>query len=163
MAVTNPPQDDVDEGEELIASEVDELTHAELLCLYRDLEENIRFSKLLQWRGTAGTLVVLVLFMLFAEQYGKKSDMIKILTILTFMVGSVSISMLVIFQSWQGTEREKLKLILGNLSSLARDIYNTKSKLMANVERYILLGFMCCAILTGGFLTLARLLRWFSS
>jgi hypothetical protein len=118
MAVTGRPKDDVDEGEELIASEADELTHAELLCLYRDLEKNIRFSKLLQWRVTAGTLVVLVFFMLFAQQYGKTSDRIKILTVLTCMVGSASISMLAILQSWQGTERQKLKRILGNLSSL---------------------------------------------
>ena len=57
------------EGPELIASAVDELTHAELLCLYQDSEENIRFSKLLQWRTTGGTLAIYVLFVLMASTY----------------------------------------------------------------------------------------------
>ena len=87
--------------------------------------------------------------------------MIKILIILTYVVGAISVYMLVIFQSWQGTERKKIKLIISNLSNLARNIYHTKSKREADVERYILLFFMGCAILTGGFLTLSRLLRWF--
>ncbi len=160
MAVAQRPKDDV-EDEGLIASEADELTHAELLFLYRDLEENIRFSKLLQWRMTGGALIVLTVIAILAQQYGRHGDMNRILTVLTCMVGAISISVLAIFQSWQGTEREKLVLILGNLSSLAREIYGIKSSLMANVERYLLLGFMCCAILTGSFLTLARLLRWF--
>lgn len=145
----------------LIASEVDELTHAELLCMYQDSEENIRFSKLLQWRMTGGTLVIFVCFALLALHYGKSGDMTKILTILTYVVGAMSIYALVLFQSWQGTEREKIQLITAKLSSLARDVYNTKSSLAANIERFTLLGFMCGAILTGGFLTLSRLMRWF--
>jgi uncharacterized membrane protein YoaK (UPF0700 family) len=88
--------------------------------------------------------------------------MIKILTVLTYVVGAISVYMLVIFQSWQGTEREKIQLIINNLSSLARDVYNKKSKQEANIERYILLSFMCVAVLIGGFLTLSRLMRWFS-
>lgn len=145
----------------LIASEVDELTHAELLCLYKDAEENIRFSKLLQWRITGGTLAIYLLFTLMASGDVAAGTMTKILIILSFVVGSISMSILAIFQSWQGTEREKIGLILGNLSSLARRIYSMKPKRMADIERYSLYGFMCCAILTGGFFALSRLLRWF--
>ncbi|MDA1327090.1 MAG: hypothetical protein O3C34_20415 [Proteobacteria bacterium] len=149
------------EEAELIASEVDELTHAELLCLYRDAEENIRFSKLLQWRITGGTLAIYLLFTLMASSYAAAGGMTKILIILSFLVGSISMSILAIFQSWQGTEREKVRLIIGKLSSLARRVHNTKPKRMANIERYSLYGFMCCAILTGGFFALSRLMRWF--
>ncbi len=153
--------DTEDEGPELIASEVDELTHAELLCLYRDAEENIRFSKLLQWRTTGGTLAIYFVFAVMAFYYAEASFMTKILIILSFLVGSISMSILAIFQSWRGTEREKIHLIIGKLSSLAREIYNTKPKRMANIERYSLYCFMCCAILTGGFFALSRLMRWF--
>jgi hypothetical protein len=148
-------------GPELVASEVDELTHAELLCLYRDSEANIRFSKLLQWRTTGSTLAIYLLFGLMASYYAEANVMTKILIILTFLVGSISMSMLAIFQSWQGTEREKIQLVVGKLSSLAHLIYNTKPKRMANIERYSLYCFMCCAILTGGFFALSRLMRWF--
>jgi hypothetical protein len=150
------------EGPELVASEVDELTHAELLCMYQDSEQNIRFSKLIQWRTTGGTLFIFIIFAVLALYHTKSGDMIKILTVLTYVVGAISVYMLVIFQSWQGTEREKIQLIINNLSSLARDVYNKKSKQEANIERYILLSFMCVAVLIGGFLTLSRLMRWFS-
>ncbi|MHA1108826.1 MAG: hypothetical protein ACTSQV_06890, partial [Alphaproteobacteria bacterium] len=110
------------EQPELIASEVDELTHAELLCMYQDSEENIRFSKLIQWRTTGGTLTVFILFALLAQSYGKGGDMTKILTLMTYVVGGTSIYMLVIFQSWQGTERDKIHLIIGSLSNLARNV-----------------------------------------
>lgn len=149
------------DGPGLTASEVDELTHAELLCLYRDSEENIRFSKLLQWRTTGGTLAIYLLFALMAFYYAEANVMTKILIILSFLVGSISMSMLAVFQSWQGIEREKIKLILSRLSSLAREIYNTKPRRMANIERYSLFFFMCSAILAAGFFALSRLMRWF--
>jgi len=160
VATKPTPEPDDDDGPELVAAEVDELTHAELLCMYRDSEENIRFSKLLQWRMTGATLVIFLLFALLAPYYGRTGAMTRVLTILTYVVGAVSIYMLVIFQQWQGTEREKIQLIIKNLSSIARDIYDTKSSLAANIERYTLLGFMCGALLTGGFLALSRLMRW---
>ena len=151
------------DGPELIASEVDELTHAELLCLYKDAEENIRFSKRLQWRTTGATLAIYLIFALMASYYPEANFMTKILILLSFMVASISMSMLGIFQSWQGTEREKIHLVIGKLSNLARRIYNTKSMRMANIERYGLFCYMCCAILTGGFFALSRLMRWFPS
>ncbi len=154
-------RDTEEDGPELVASEVDELTHAELLCLYRDSEENIRFAKLLQWRTTSGTLAIYLIFTVMAFYYAEASGMTKILIILSFLVGSISMSILAIFQSWQGTERQKIRIVISKLSSLAREIYNTKPKRMANIERYSLYFFMCCAILTGGFFALSRLMRWF--
>ena len=149
------------EERELIASEVDDLTHAELLCLYKVSEEKIRFSKLLQWRTTGGTLVIYFLFALMASYYTEANFMTKILILLSFLVGSISMSMLAIFQWWQGVEREKVRLVIGKLSSLAREIYSTKSRGTANIERYILYCFMCLTILTGVFFALSRLMRWF--
>jgi hypothetical protein len=147
----------------LAASDVDELTHAELLCLYRDAEENIRFSKLLQWRTIGGTLAIYLAFAVAASYYAAAGMMTKIMIILTFVIASVSMSMLAVFQAWQGTERRKIRLVIGHLSSIAREIYDTKPRRMANVERYGLYFFMCCAILTGGFFALSQLMRWFPS
>ena len=149
------------EGPELIVSEVDALTHAELLCMYKDSEENIRFSKLLQWRITGATLVIYVLVALLAVEYSKRGDMTQGLIFLTFAIATAAISALAIFQSWQGIERLKIRKTIAKLSSLARDVYNTKPRLAANVERYILLSIMCSAILTAGFIVLSRLKGWF--
>ena len=160
MAERSKPETEQDEPE-LAASEVDELTHAELLCLYRDAEENIRFSKRLQWQTMGGTLAIFTIFVLLARYYGKSADMTRILTVLTYAVAATSLYALVIFQSWQGTERDKIHLIMSRLSSIAREVYDLKSSLAANIERFTLLGFMCAAILTGGFLALCRLMRWF--
>lgn len=160
QVATREIEEDGAEEPELIPSELDELTHAELLCLYRDTQENIRFSKLIQWRTMGGTLAAFVIVVLLARFYSKTGEMTRILTMLTFVVGATSIYMLIIFQSWQGIEREKIQLILSNLSSIARAVYNTKSELAANIERYILLSVMCIAVLIAGFLTLARLMRW---
>ncbi len=150
------------EGQTLIASEVDERTHAELLCMYQDSEQNIRFSKLIQWRMTAAALAIFVLFALLAQSYSTNGNMTKILVIFTCLVWAISICILIIFQMWQGTERGKIQLITSRLSSLAREVHNRKLKLAADIERYMLLSFMCCAVFTGGFLTLSRLMGWFS-
>jgi hypothetical protein len=147
--------------QELVATEVDELTHAELLCLYRDAEENIRFSKSIQWRILGGTLVMFVIFGLLGPNFSKFGSFVKILTLLTTLVGAASICILVIMQTWQGTEREKVDFILSKLSNFARSVYNKKYRITANIERYILLGFMTMAIMIGGFLALSRLQRWF--
>ena len=158
----NEAPDTEEDSAEITPSEADELTHAELLCLYDDSERNIRFAKLFQWRMTAGTLAIFVLFALLAPQYGKDAGLTKMLTLLTYVVAGAAIYTLAIFQSWQGTEREKVHLIIGAMSSLAREIYHTKSSFAANIERYVLLGFMAGAILIGGFLALCRLMRWFA-
>jgi len=149
------------EEPEQIASDVDELTHAELLCMYQDAEENIRFSKLIQWRTTGATFAIFLIFALFNLHYVKSEELTKVLAFLTYMVGGISIYMLVIFQLWQGTEREKIQIILSRLSNITQKIYNIKSKQLANLERYILLCFMCCTILTGGFMALCQLMQWF--
>lgn len=151
------------EEPELIVSELDELTHAELLCMYKDTEENIRFSKLLQWRTTGATLVIYVLVALLAQEYRNRGDMTQLLIMLTFAIGSAAIGTLAIFQSWQSIERAKIRVTIGKLSSLARDVYNTKPRLAANIERYILLAVMFGTILTAGFLVLCRLKGWFSA
>ncbi|MBT3534428.1 MAG: hypothetical protein HN478_11150 [Rhodospirillaceae bacterium] len=150
------------EEPELIASEVDELTHAELLCMYQDSEANIRFSKLLQWRITGATLAVFALVVLLAIDHRNQGTMARILIILTCAIATAAISALAIFQSWQGIERAKVRMAVGNLSSLARKIYTTKPRQAANIERYILLFVMCSAILTAGFLVLSRLKGWFA-
>ena len=88
--------------------------------------------------------------------------MTKPLTILTFVVGAAALSMLAILQIWQGKEREKIDIIIGNLSSLTQTFCGTKPVNLGNVERYVLLCFMCRAFLVSGFLTRCRLMLWLS-
>ena len=46
---------------EVEPSELDEATHAEALVLYRDSQDNIRFSKGLQWKTLGGALAIIAL------------------------------------------------------------------------------------------------------
>jgi len=146
---------------ELVPSDADELTHHELLWLYRDSEENIRFAKLMQWRMTGGAIAIFVVLALLAPAQ-RSGALTGVLTILVCVIAAASLCMLVIMQSWQGTERAKIRLILGKLSSLSRQVYDTKAQLNADIERYVLLVFMSGAVLTASFLILSRMLRWFA-
>jgi hypothetical protein len=161
MAVAqHDPADPDDDELELEPSEVDELTHAELLCLYQDAEMNIRFAKLMQWSLTGSVTLIFVMIVLLGANQGQGEPMTRTLAIITQVTAPVAIYVLAILQSWQRIERTKIRLVLDKLSSLARTVYDTKSRVAANVERYVLLACMVLTILAGAGLTLFRLLRW---
>jgi hypothetical protein len=155
------PRETEDDEPALEPSEVDELTHAELLCLYQDAEMNIRFAKLMQWCLTGSVILIFVMLVFLGanqERGGVKLNLT--LAVITQIATPLAIYVLAILQSWQKTERQKIRTVLEHLSSLARDVYGTKSRMMANIERYVLLACMVLTILTGAGLTLARLPGW---
>ena len=46
------------------SSNLDDSTHAEVIALYADAQDNIRFSKNLQWRAMSGAIILFVLLVL---------------------------------------------------------------------------------------------------
>ena len=52
-----------------------------------------------------------------------------------------------IFKSQQGTEREKIRELLSKLSKLSTLVYGLKSRMEANVRRFIQLALMIAGIL----------------
>src|SRR3546814_9101905 len=71
---------------------------------------------------------------------------------ISFLSSSAVIYMLVLYQAWQNTEREKLRDISSHFSSFSQHTRAIKSSREANVHRYTLLGFMIVAVLMANLL-----------
>ena len=140
-------------------SELDELTHAEVLVLYRGCQDNIRFAKGIQWKTVSWTVVIFTLFVLACNFIYRDEVFVRTVIFLSFGVSMASIYALSIYQSWQGTEREKVRIIIEHLSNLATTIHRKKSRVEANIHRFTLYGFMVFVILAGNYLAVVVLLQ----
>lgn len=146
---------------ELEPSSLDEMTHAEALALYRDAKANIRFSKGLQWRTVGGTIALFTL--LVASVYFVRGDPMyaRVVAFLTIVLSCGAIYSLSIHQSWQKTERLKVRKVVENLSNLSQEVFALKSRIEANIHRYILLAFMVVLIVMMNYVAFTLLQRFF--
>ena len=129
------------------SSNLDDSTHAEVITLYPDAQDNIRFSKNLQWRAMSGAIILFVLLVLSCRLTDSGTNFVNSVICVSFLVSAGSIYSLAIFQSWQGTEREKIRELVSKLSNLSTLVYGLKSRMEANVHRFILLAFVIAGIL----------------
>lgn len=128
-------------------SELDELTHAEMCMLYRESADSIRFAKAHQWKSLGATLLVFAGMILLARLAPENVTLTNLVIAISFVSSSAVIYMLVLYQVWQNTEREKLRDIASHFSSFSQFTRAIKSSREANVHRYTLLIFMIGAIL----------------
>jgi uncharacterized membrane protein YuzA (DUF378 family) len=162
-AVKPPTKDEAPAGEEaeaeeaLVASELDERSHAEMLMLYHEAMETSRYGKAQQWRAmVVGVFGILALGVLAAHV--SKTDMLfRISQFLAVLIGLSAIYLIVFYQFWQNTEREKLRRITAKFSNLARAVRGVSSGREAGVRRIVVLGFMIVVILATVALTLEYL------
>jgi hypothetical protein len=133
-------------------SELDELTHAEMCMLYRESADSIRFAKAHQWKSLGATLLVFAGMITLARLAPDNATLTNLVIAVSFISSSAVIYMLVLYQVWQNTEREKLRDIAGHFSSFSQFTRAIKSSREANVHRYTLLAFMIVAILLGNLL-----------
>ena len=144
---------------EVEPSELDELTHAETLSLYRDAEDNIRFAKGLQWKTLGGTLAIFAALVVACYAANPVEIFAKTCIVLSLVVSAGSIYSISILQSWQNTEREKVEMSLRWFSNVFASIYGTKSRVEANIHRYILISFMAITILIANYLSVVLLMK----
>lgn len=133
-------------------SELDDLTHAEMCMLYRESADAIRFAKAHQWKSLGATLLVFAGMMTLGRLVPDNALLTNLVVAVSFLSSSGVIYMLVLYQVWQNTEREKLRDIAGHFSSFAQFTRAIKSSREANVHRYTLLAFMVAAILLANLL-----------
>jgi len=136
----------------IIASDLDERTHAEMLMMYHECATSVRFAKSQQWHTTGGTLLIfLVLGVLghFGPRYG---FMTKLIPVVSILVTCGTIYSLAIYQFWQHAERNKLNAISERFSGLLRQVRAYQSPREANIHRYILLFFMIVTIIVANWL-----------
>jgi hypothetical protein len=133
-------------------SEVDDLTHAEMCMLYKESADSIRFAKAHQWKSLGATLLVFAAMVALSRLSPVNATLTNLIVAISFLVSAAVIYMLVLYQVWQNTEREKLRDIAGHFSSFSQFTRAIKSSREANVHRYTLLAFMILAILLGNLL-----------
>lgn len=142
---------------ELVASELDELTHRELGHIYDDSTRTIIYSKGIQWKAVASTLVIYIVIVALAKYVSHGDQFMMVLKLSAIVMAMAATFMLVLFQFWQHTEARKLAAVESSYSSLFRKIRRIKSKREADFHRYIILLFMVGSIVLGCVVTLMSL------
>ncbi len=142
---------DESEGEqrELVPSDLDEITHAEMRLLFDESADSVHFAKAMQWKMLAGVLLAFGGLIVIAEYTATNQNFVKNIVVVSPVVGAASIYCEVIFQLWQNTEREKLRFIMSHFSNVAQENFGMKSSTEANIHRYTLLAFMIRGIIAG--------------
>lgn len=154
-----PEDADQGAGEALavVPSDLDDKTHAEMLMMYRECADSVRFAKSQQWTTTAGALLLFVALGVLGEFGPHYGFMIQAIIIISMVVSGGTIYSLAIFQFWQQAERGKLNMISERFSNVLRDVRAYLPPREANVHRYILLFFMLAVILVANWLLILYL------
>tara|TARA_R110002167_G_scaffold91032_3_gene244801 strand:+ start:2279 stop:2782 length:504 start_codon:yes stop_codon:yes gene_type:complete len=136
---------------------LDPLTHSEMCLLYRESADSIRFAKTKQWRSLGATLAMFAGLMAVGSYNADNALFVELLMLTSVLLSCGLVYVLVIFQNWQNTEREKLRFIAHRLSAMTRTVRGIKSHQEANMFRYLLLSFMILTLLLGNAVALAHL------
>ena len=130
----------------LEASELDELTHNELLMLYEESASSIRFSKNQQWRTLGASLLTLLAIVLLAHLAGRLAqDFIRASIVLCSMVASAALYIMIVYQLRHNADHKKLREISSNFSNLFRDVRALTPSWEETFYRTTLLLFMIVA------------------
>lgn len=124
-------------------SELDDLTHAEFLTVYRDASDNIRFAKDQMWR----TVLYFTLGAIAATTYGVMTRwndprLTFYLLVIVWIFSIASVLIVLSLQWWQAAEHAKIDYVASKWSTFAKAARRQKSKLMSDVQRYGMLAFM---------------------
>ena len=151
------PETEVEVEEPLVASELDERTHAEMLMLYHEAMETSRSGKEQQWRSMAIGVFAIVALGALGAHVSKTDMLFRIAQFLAVLIGLSAIYLIIFYQFWQNTEREKLRRITARFSNLARSVRSVSSGREASLRRFMVLGFMILMIVGAVVLTLEYL------
>ncbi|WP_169567110.1 hypothetical protein [Sneathiella limimaris] len=138
---------DDDLEEDLEPSSLDDNTHAEMLALYRESTRTILYAKTRQWRTLAAACFAQIIIVAAGHLIQLDPSVHRALVIISFLVSAMAISILLIFQIWQHTEVLKIRKITSFLSGHFGTVRAVKSRVEANIHRYILLAVMIISIL----------------
>ena len=146
-----------DEAIAVVPSDLDEKTHAEMLMMYTECANSVRFAKSQQWTTTGGALAIFAALGILGEFGPHYGFLTTAVVIISMVVSGATIYSLAIFQFWQQAERGKLNMIADRFSNVMRDVRAFLPPREANVHRYILLFFMLAVILVANWLLILYL------
>lgn len=151
-----PEEKDAKEGSgeaiAVVASDLDEKTHAEMLMMYTECAHSVRFAKSQQWTTTGGALAIFVILGILGQFGPHYGFMIQAIIVISMVVSGGTLYSLAIYQFWQQAERGKLDMISERFSNVLRDVRSVLPPREANIHRYILLFFMIVIILVANWL-----------
>ena len=154
MAKAEEAAPETEELETVTPSELDERTHAEMLELYRNASDQIRFAKHQQWATLVG---IFVLLGVIGDHAYAGTFLFKLVVLISIVLSVGAIYSLIIYQFWQSAERERLAMISERLSNVLRTIRGVVSDRERNVHRFVLLFFMVASIVLGNWLLITYL------
>ena len=134
-------------------STLDSLTHKEMEMLYRESTETVRFAKNLQWKTLGATLLIFGGMIGITKIIDADRIFGKLMSLSVILFSVAAIFLMITFQMWQHTESKKIEVISRKYSTLFTKIRRLKSKREANIQRYIMLGFLIVAVVLGAFVT----------
>lgn len=124
-------------------SELDDLTHAEFLAIYKDASANQRFAKEQQWRSVLYFSIGAVAVTAYGEwTKWQDEEITRFLLSLVWIFSLASAAVILSLQWWQAIEARKIDYVTskwGTFSSAAR---LRKSKTMSDIQRYGMLFTM---------------------
>ena len=146
------PEAETEVEEPLAPSELDERTHAEMLMLYHEAVKTSRFGKLQQWRSMAIGIMAIFGLGVLGAHVPEDAFLFRLVQFLAVLTGLAAIYLIVFYQFWQNTERDKLVRIMSRLSNLSRSIRDMSSGREASLRRIMVLAFMMLMIVGAVFL-----------
>jgi len=140
-------------------SSLDDNTHAEMITLYKESTETIRFAKHMQWWTVGSTLLAYGAMVGIAKLVGADKGYADLLTWVIILTTLSVIFTLTVYQFWQHTENQKITEINHHMSSLFGRVRYLKSSNEANIHRYLLLVFMVVTVVLGAVVSQFALVR----
>jgi hypothetical protein len=135
-------------------SDLDEMTHNELLMMHGEPAAAVLFAKNIQWRTVGSCLLVFGAFIVISIITNADTQFEKILTATTIGLTCGSIFVLTMYQSWQFNEFTKMDEVEKQLSTLYGKIRNTQSRRFSSYQRYTLLICMIFIIVIGALIAI---------
>lgn len=126
-----------------LPSDLDDLTHAEFVEIYRDASENIRFAKEQMWR----TLLYFSMGAIAVTGYGVVSrwsdpQLTWYLLVIVWICSVLSVLIILSLQWWQTVEHRKITYVTSKWSSFSTAARRRKSNFVSDMQRYGMLASM---------------------
>jgi hypothetical protein len=128
-----------------------------MLMLYHEAVKTSRFGKVQQWRSMAIGVVSIFALGVLGTHVSEDAFLFRLAQFLAVLIGLAAVYLIVFYQFWQNTERDKLIRIMSRLSNLSRSIRGMSSGREASLRRIVTLGFMIVVILGAVALMIAYL------
>lgn len=155
-------QEGRDSDSDIVASELDENTHAELRLLYQDSTNSVRFARERQWKLVTAALLLFAVIVSVPELVEVSILAAKALVVASFLISASSIYILIVYQVWQNGELLRMQTIGNRFSNIFAELGGRSAAREGRLHSYIVLFFMIAAIALGNALSVLLLSRFYA-